>query len=278
MTKGGSSQNPLPSDSKTRMGMHFSGLMYNARTDTLFEKPTFSRLAHQKRSCVVALDGYFEWKPSPLAGGRGKKQPYFVYRKMAGDAAPSAREHGYLLMAGLWTRIATGIPNEPYLDTFTILTTEASKEIEWLHHRMPVCMWNLEHAKKWLQDPTQSVHKEIDLAAKSKIGGFSWHIVTTEMSSVKFRGKDAIKEKKPPKPVTAFFSKMAETKSSHAKSTAKAPVAGLSSSSPTPFKRQRKASLSDDSSTPKKRAKSGTPEGTKKKNLITSFFQRKSSG
>jgi putative SOS response-associated peptidase YedK len=41
------------------MGMHFAGLMYNARTDTLFTKPTFSRLANQGKACVVALVSIF---------------------------------------------------------------------------------------------------------------------------------------------------------------------------------------------------------------------------
>jgi putative SOS response-associated peptidase YedK len=122
VTKSGSQRNPLPSDSedsKARMALHFQNLMFNARSDTLFSKPTFSRLLSQSKSCVVALDGYFEWKSSPLAGGKGKKQPYFVHRKVS-DATP---KQSYLLMAGLWTRVSTGIPEEPTLDTFTMLTT-----------------------------------------------------------------------------------------------------------------------------------------------------------
>jgi putative SOS response-associated peptidase YedK len=120
VTKGGTQQRPLPSDSKARMSMHFQNLMYNARSDTLYSKPTFSRLASQGRSCVVALNGFFEWKSSPLAGDKGKKQPYFVYRKIREET----KKQPYLLMAGLWNRVSTGLSEEPTLDTFTILTTE----------------------------------------------------------------------------------------------------------------------------------------------------------
>lgn len=264
VTKGGNPQHPLPSDSKARMGMHFAGLMFNARSDTLFTKPTFSRLAHQGRSCVVALDGYFEWKASPLAGGKGKKQPYFVSRKQ-NESLP------YLLMAGLWTRVATGLPDEPFLDTFTILTTEACKQIEWLHDRMPVCIWDLELAKKWLQNPSPKVHTEIDSAAKSNNEGFAWHMVTTEMSSVKFRGKEAIEPKKGPNSVSAFFAKKdnASSPATHARK---------SDQSSSPSKRVFSPSSSLESSTistPSKKAKQSQPDSQKKKGLITSFFQKK---
>ena len=281
------------------MGTHFANLMYNARTDTLFEKPTFSRLARQKQSCIVALDGYFEWKASTLAGGKGKKQPYFVYRSESKDSnsgVPEAsnREHPpYLIMAGLWTRVPTGLSDEPFLDTFTILTTEACKQIEWLHHRMPVCIWDMDLAKKWLSDPSSKVHREVDQAAKSHKDGFAWHMVTTEMSSVKFREKEAIEPKKGPKPVTAFFAKM-EAESSVTKPPAKAQFTGSIDSPPNPSQGEDEStkqptslkkrglpspSNNDNSSsssppTPKK-VNRRQPEPSKKKGLITSFFQKK---
>lgn len=161
VNKGGTAQHPLPSDSKERMGMHFAGLMYNARTDTLFTKPSFSRLAKQNRACLVALDGYFEWKVSPLAGGKGKKQPYFVHKKPVDND-----KSNYLLMAGLWNRVPTGLSEEPYLDTFTVLTTEACQQISWLHHRMPVCIWDTKLAHKWLNDPSPKTLEEVDQAAQ----------------------------------------------------------------------------------------------------------------
>ena len=91
---------------RQRMGMHFAGLMYNARTDTLFSKPTFSRLAKEGRSCVVALDGYFEWKASPLGGGKGKKQPYFVHRKRKSnnDDASTVKDHNRLFENPLYAK------------------------------------------------------------------------------------------------------------------------------------------------------------------------------
>ena len=193
--RGGSPTKPLPSDPKERIAMHFSNLMYNARSDTLYSKPTFSKLALQGKTCVVAFQGYFEWKPSPVPGDKGKKQPYFV--KAASDE--------FLLMAGLWTKVTTGLQQDPFLDTFTILTTEAHEQIRWLHHRMPMCIWDMTLAQKWLREPSKTLHDELDAASHKVDNPFAWHKVTTSMGSVKFRGKEAIEPIKEMKSVASFF-------------------------------------------------------------------------
>lgn len=300
VTKGGTSQHPLPKDSKARIAMHFAGLMYNARSDTLFEKPTFSRLAQQRKSCIVVLDGYFEWKASLLAGGN-KKQPYFVYSHEKGDGSLQTSnttgvetDPPYLVLAGLWTSVQTGISDEPVLDTFTILTTDACKQIEWLHHRMPVCIWNMELAKKWLENPSQQVHKEIDTAAIRKSEGFAWHAVTTDMSSVKFRGKEAIEPVKGPTSVASFFSKVGSNNSSESKGPAVAPSETAPSTATTSQKSkllgsndvetkpsfsspQKRVISARSPSNPSKKAKiTHSQPDSPKKGLITSFFQKKS--
>ncbi|KAL3945014.1 MAG: hypothetical protein SGBAC_000871 [Bacillariaceae sp.] len=198
LTKTGTAKNPLPVG-KQRMSLHFQNLMFNARSDTLFSKPSFTKLTSQKRACVVALDGYFEWKKSPLGSGKGKKEPYYVYRTKSGtgEVAP-------LLIAGLWTQVSTGIPEEPVLSSFTILTTEPCKQIKWLHDRMPLCLWDKKSCIEWLENPSPSVLKSIDSVA-AKTEEFDWHMVSTEMSNLKFRSEKAIQKVKPPPSVLSFF-------------------------------------------------------------------------
>ena len=228
--KRGTTDHPLPSDTKARMALHFSNLMYNARTDTMYEKPTFSRLAHQGKSCLVALDGYFEWKSSPLAGGKGKKQPYFVYRNQnqKNPMDLGGKNQNYLLLPGLWTRVTTGLEDEPTLDTFTIFTTDANQQMAWLHHRMPVCCWDLALAKEWLERPTQKLHAQLDAMARVKSDGLAWHMVTTEMSKVNFRDKVAIQALPKAKTVASFFTAMSSKNSSGVETVLSAPRAGES--------------------------------------------------
>jgi putative SOS response-associated peptidase YedK len=64
-----------------------STVKFNARSESVTEKPIFSRLLQRQR-CVVLLDGFYEWK----ADAGGKKQPYYV----------SFGEGNVMRMAGLY--------------------------------------------------------------------------------------------------------------------------------------------------------------------------------
>mmetsp|Transcript_2545 Transcript_2545/g.6647 ORF Transcript_2545/g.6647 Transcript_2545/m.6647 type:complete len:241 (+) Transcript_2545:185-907(+) len=124
VTRGGTERSPLPPGSTK----HFSGLMFNARSDTLYEKRSFRDLALKGNTCVVSVDGFYEWKISDkdtLGGGSGK-QPYFVHRS---DGLP-------LLIAGLWTSVPTGGKcghngKPEMLHTFTLLTTDVCPKLGW---------------------------------------------------------------------------------------------------------------------------------------------------
>lgn len=266
ITRKGTDKTPLPTGKK-RMSMHFQNLMFNARSDTLFSKPTFSKLCLQKRACVVALDGYFEWKQSALGSGKGKKQPYYVYRSKAstGEVAP-------LLIAGLWTQVSTSIPEEPALHTFTILTTEPCEQIKWLHNRMPLCLWDKKSCLDWLENPSPSVLKLIDSIA-AKAGGFKWHMVSTEISNLKFQGEKAIQAIKPPPSVLSFFATAKPKAESVSANTSrgkarneKKPDASLEIAEPS---KQAFSSKQKERSRP-----SPVKQTSAKKRKITSFFEK----
>ncbi len=69
--------------------------MFNARAETVAEKPSF-RAAFKRRRCLVPIDGFYEWGPGTARPGgptgKVRKQPWYVRRA---DGAPMA-------MAGLW--------------------------------------------------------------------------------------------------------------------------------------------------------------------------------
>lgn len=116
--------------------------LINARAETAATKPAFRR-ALAARRCLVPADGYFEWGVDEY----GRRQPYFIHSSEAG-----------LALAGLYERWRDPERDDEDPDawvwTFTILTTAASSELSWLHHRMPLVMppdWQA----AWL-DPTHS--------------------------------------------------------------------------------------------------------------------------
>jgi putative SOS response-associated peptidase YedK len=102
--------------------------MINARSETAAQKPAF-RSAFRSRRCLVPADGFYEWKKEAGGeGGKPAKTPFWIHRAGGGPFA----------FAGLWERWEGG--EGPSLYTFTILTTEASREIRHIHPRMPVIL------------------------------------------------------------------------------------------------------------------------------------------
>ncbi|MCY4063099.1 MAG: SOS response-associated peptidase [Chloroflexi bacterium] len=94
--------------------------MINARSETAAEKPSF-RTAFKKRRCLIPADGYYEWQK------RGKKKiPTFIQHA----------ERDLFAFAGLWESWKQ--PDESWLHTCAILTTEANEKLSPIHHRMAV--------------------------------------------------------------------------------------------------------------------------------------------
>ena len=106
---------------------------FNARSETLAEKPSF-RTAYKKRRCLIPASGYYEWKKLDVKN----KQPYWIGRK---DKEP-------FLMAGLyedWTDTETG----KLVESCTIITRDAYPKLRDIHSRMPVILPN-EFMQYWL--------------------------------------------------------------------------------------------------------------------------------
>jgi len=133
--------------------------MINARSETAATKPSF-RSAMRRRRCLVPADGYYEWQATG-----GTKQPYLFHLPHDEDFA----------LAGLWERRAR--EGEPPLETFTILTTDASPQTAPYHDRMPVILpvdawtvWldpdfaDLDHLQSWLKPTDQTL--EIDRVSR----------------------------------------------------------------------------------------------------------------
>ncbi len=96
--------------------------MINARAETVAEKPSF-RSAFRRRRCLAPADGYYEW----TRAGRAKRPMRIV-----------ARSGEPMAFAGLWE--AWRGPDDVWVRSFTVITTEASEDIRPIHHRMPAIL------------------------------------------------------------------------------------------------------------------------------------------
>jgi len=107
---------------------------YNAKAETVFDKPSFRSPIMAKR-CLVLADGFFEWHHS---GGR--KYPYYIRLK---GGEPFA-------FAGIWDEWAHG---DRTTGTFSIITTEANPMLARIHNtkkRMPVIL-RRDQERRWLE-------------------------------------------------------------------------------------------------------------------------------
>lgn len=95
--------------------------LFNARIETVLEKPSFKDSALRKR-CVVPASGYFEWD--------SEKQPQYVF------ADP------LIFFAGIYSfwRDPAKQATDPsrWVLSFSILTKPASPSLSWVHERSPV--------------------------------------------------------------------------------------------------------------------------------------------
>mgnify|MGYP003588763268 CR=1 FL=1 len=96
--------------------------LYNARAETVAEKPSF-RNAFRKGRCLIVADGFYEWRKE----GKSKK-PFYFHLK-------SGAPFGF---AGLYERWLS--PDRRPVLTCTIVTTEPNALIAAVHDRMPVIL------------------------------------------------------------------------------------------------------------------------------------------
>jgi putative SOS response-associated peptidase YedK len=96
--------------------------LFNARADTISEKPTFRGAWKAGRRCLIVTDGFYEWRK------KSDKQPFAI-----------ARANNQLtVMAGLWEEWRS--PAGETIKSCVVITTEANELIEPLHDRMPVIL------------------------------------------------------------------------------------------------------------------------------------------
>jgi len=142
---------------------------FNARAESVTDKPTFRQAWKQSNTCLIPAIGYYEWK-----GAKGNKQPYFIRPE---DDAP-------LVMAGLWE---TWQQDHSYLSC-TIITQPSSGALEELHSRMPLMLSHAQ-AEQWLHDGTAVFEQ---LLAEPYIDNLTYYAVSKDVNKSTNEGEALI--------------------------------------------------------------------------------------
>ncbi len=146
--------------------------MINARWENAAEKPAF-RSAFAKRRCLIPADGYFEWyspEGGPDAGAKPRKQPYFIHRPDGADLA----------LAGLY-EFWRASPEQDWLVTVTVLTTDSTGPLSAIHDRMPLIIDPSAYST-WL-DPGATVDARFD--SQLAVDLLTAYPVSTAVNSVR---------------------------------------------------------------------------------------------
>jgi len=104
----------------------------NARAESITKNAVW-RIPFQRRRCLVPADGFYEWKKLDAK----TKQPYAFGMQ---DGKPFA-------FAGLWD--AWKDPDGGWLQSYSIITTDANELMAPVHNRMPVILHPRDY-ERWL--------------------------------------------------------------------------------------------------------------------------------
>lgn len=155
--------------------------MINARSETVAEKPAFSK-AFAKRRALVPADGYFEWYAAqPVEGARKPpKQPFYI----------TPRDGSVLAMAGLYEFWKDREADE-WVISYTILTTTATDDLGHVHERMPLFLEAAAY-DEWLDPAPRAVDELLGLLVPAAPGRLDAIAVSTAVNNVRNNGPELI--------------------------------------------------------------------------------------
>jgi len=145
-------------------------LMFNARSESLAEKPAFAEAARRRR-CLIPATGFYEWTKQG-----DTRLPWFIQRA----------DHQPMVFAGVWQ--SWHGPEGARIATCAIVTTGAQGRMAELHERVPVILDPADWAL-WLGE---AGHGAARLMHPRPEGALAFHRVSPAVNSNRAEGPDLI--------------------------------------------------------------------------------------
>ncbi len=143
--------------------------MFNARAETVAEKPSF-RQAFRRRRCLVAANGFYEWRSKD-----GRKQPYCCHI-----------DHQLFSMAGIWEHWQDAEGNQ--LQTCAVITTESKGAMQDIHTRMPVYIAGSDY-DQWLDCRSEKTD-DAEALVRNTSPEYQYYAVSTSVNNSRHEGRD----------------------------------------------------------------------------------------
>jgi putative SOS response-associated peptidase YedK len=162
----------------TKKSPDYGSLMrtINCRDDSLIDNTGMWTSMKKKKRCIVICQGFYEW----LKKNNGKERiPHYIKRK----------DGQMMCFAGLWDVVnydddEDGKEKEK-LYTYTVITTDANKQMKFLHDRMPVILTpGSDELKIWLDPVRYEWSKELQGLLKPWDGELEIYPVVKDVGKV----------------------------------------------------------------------------------------------
>lgn len=145
-------------------------LLFNARAETIAEKPAFAQAA-RKRRCLIPASGFYEWTKEGDA-----RLPWYITRA---DGEP-------MVFAGVWQSWFSS--EGARVASCAIVTTAAQGEMAEIHARVPVVL-NPDAWPLWLGE---AGHGAARLMTPLPDATLNFHRVSTSVNSNRAEGPELI--------------------------------------------------------------------------------------
>ncbi|XP_072238798.1 abasic site processing protein HMCES isoform X2 [Leuresthes tenuis] len=193
----------------------------NCRSENILEKKSYKDPMLKGQRCVILADGFYEWQRVEKG-----KQPFFIYfpqgssqeKRCRDDLVTPARNkekdveapsewNGWrlLTMAGLfdcWTPPDGGEP----LYSYSVITVNASPNLQSIHNRMPAILDGEEEVRRWLDFGKVKSSDALELLQSKDI--LSFHPVSSVVNNSRNNTPECLQpvdpnSKKGPKPTAS---------------------------------------------------------------------------
>ncbi|OIN60889.1 SOS response-associated peptidase [Arsenicibacter rosenii] len=141
----------------------------NARSESIFEKPSFRGAIQAGRRCLIPATGFYEWHTI------GKKKfPFYIHSK----------EQPIFSFAGIWDEWADPETGE-VVNTYSMLTTAANPLMAAIHNskeRMP-CLLTPDEEESWLHGNLSEADCLTLLARQYPVSKMHSHSISKRITS-----------------------------------------------------------------------------------------------
>lgn len=147
--------------------------MFNARAETVAQKPSFKN-AYKRRRCLIPASGFYEWKTE-----QGAKQPYFCHL-----------ERPLFSFGGIWEHWSDSMGNE--LHSCSIITLQSAGPMRELHSRMPLVI--AENLRDLWLDHSDETTQRADYCLQHSDADFSMYRVSKMVNSARNDHPDLVQK------------------------------------------------------------------------------------